>query len=247
MERDELERQAVEVYERTISAVNEILTPLEDDPEKYLSVINKLSDNMVRAATREVSQPTQQPDDPTPPVLETVEITIENFEKEYAANPIKARRKYTGKLVNVTTTMDEFEKYLANGATPSTTSSSEKKYMYKNVSMIIPGEVVYMDEKYKDGANYEVGFKGGSGSQTWELVSLFPKEAGKQIENISRGQTVKVKGHYDGRNEKENRYFLRDCELIGVSKESSAKSGTSAWVWGLILAAGAAAYYFLTR
>ena len=124
MERDELESQALEVYERTISAVNEILTPLEDDPEKYLSVINKLSDNMVRAATREVTQPADSgKEPPVSPVLDTVEISIENFESEYAANPIKARRKYTGKLVNVTTTMDEFEKYLASGATPSTTSS----------------------------------------------------------------------------------------------------------------------------
>ena len=250
MEREELENQAVEILHKAVSAVSEILTPLEEEPEEYLAAINKMSDNMIRIATNAITP--KPPVNDEPPALETIEIGIKQFEREYAANPIKARRQYTGKIVQVNATMDEFEEYLANGASPSTKDSSERKYMYKNVFMAIPGEVVLMNElTRKDGTNYEVRFKGNNiDGKQWELVAFLPKEASKQVENITTGQIIKVKGHYDGRNENENRYFLRDCELLGVNpgKKPEQKKSRSAWLYITMAAIiGAIVYYFLSK
>lgn len=249
MEREELERQVADIIHRAISVVNEILTPLEDDPEEYLEVVNRISDNMIRTATNAISPKIEKPEADEASILETVEIGIEQFEKEYSANPIKARRNYTGKIVNVNTTMDDFEKYLANGATPSINQSSERKYMYKNVYMIIPATISFINELYKkeDGTNYEVRFKGTNASgKEWELVSFFPKEAGKQIETVTTGQLVKIKGHYEGRKEKENRYFFRDCEFVGLNSTTGNKR--SKWLYAFIFVLlAAAAYYFFKK
>ena len=248
MEREELERQVVEIIRRTVSAVNEILTPLEDDPEEYLAVINRIADNMVRTATNAITPKPEKPS--SPPVIETAEISIEQFENEYTANPIKARRQYSGKVVQVNATMNEFVKYLDSGASPSGNAPSERKYMYKNICVAVPGTVASMNElTNKEGAVYEVRLNASSeNDREWELVAYFPKEAGKKIENLRTGQLIIVKGHYEGR--RDSRYFLRDCEIPGDESDTGGKKNTSSsrrymLIGATALAVLAAVYYFL--
>ena len=181
MEREELERRVSEIIRNAVSAVNEILTPLEDDPKEYLAVINKMSDSMIRTATNAITPKSEKSTKPT--THDIAEIIIKLFDDEYSANPIKARRHYTGKIVHVRATMNEFEKYLKNGASPSANISPERKYMYKNVCVAIPGQVSSISElTNKEGANYEVMLRGTmSDGREWEIVSSFPKKAGRQI------------------------------------------------------------------
>lgn len=231
MDIQEVERCSQDMLDKTINAVAEVLEPLEETPEDYLSAITTITDNMIITAKDIITKVSNDENKANILPLEVVKISMNDFEKEYALNPIKARRKYAEKLVHVILNVETLAQ------------SSEDKYKLKNVFMTFSGNVSYINENPKDGMLYEVRLKAHDNN---ELVCFFPKESSEDILGITTGQAIEVMGHYTSHDA--NRYEFQNCKLLSSEKNETLQK-PSFWKWFFTFGAIALGiyYFFLTK
>ena len=95
---DEASKQAQKILERALSAGYELLITPDKNPDEIVSQAQKLSDTFISEARKLTGTATAARKQTSDEILH---VSFDELAEDYASNPIRAKRKYDGKMLSL--------------------------------------------------------------------------------------------------------------------------------------------------
>ena len=101
---DEASKQAQQILERALSAGYEMLITPDKNPDEIVSQAQKLYDIFIREARKLTGTAAREQTSE-----EILHVSFAELSNDYESNPIRAKRKYNGKMLSISGTVSRIE------------------------------------------------------------------------------------------------------------------------------------------